>query len=283
MTPTPVHLAGIDDCYKALGFQRTPFSILPDTSLFFPNSQHVTAYNDLRFAMQRGVMAVLIGEVGLGKTLVGRFVLRNLPDNVRVALLINPLLSYGEILATIYRDFTGEKSPGSDSVGVVHDLLMAFALKCAERGEYLVVLVDEAQKLSAEALEGLRLLSNLETEQRKLISLVLIGQPELEKTLSFRAMRPLRERIGVWCRLSPLTREDSASYIKHRMLLARTAGNVHFSPLALKLVHHLTKGVPRRINLLCDRALLLAYATGQDRIGWSMVRRTVDDLGPRRF
>lgn len=277
-TPTP----SINDCYLALGFHRTPFSIQPDTSLFFLNGPHVTAYNNLHFAMLGGVMAVLTGEVGLGKTLVCRFLLRNLPNNVHAAFLINPLLSYSEILSTIYRDFTGNTAWVEGSLGMTHDLLMAFALECASRGEYLVVLVDEAQKLSAEALEGLRLLSNLETEQRKLISLVLIGQPELEKTLSFRAMRSLRERIGVWCRLRAMTRSESADYIRHRMNRARSTGNTHFSTWALYLIYHYTKGVPRRINLLCDRALLLAFATGQERIDWSMVWRAAADMGPRR-
>ena len=276
--PTP----RLNDCYLALGFKSTPFSILPDTSMFFLNGPHVSAYDNLRFAMQGGLVAVLTGEVGLGKTLVSRLLLRNLPNNVHAALLINPLLSYSEILSAIYKDLTGKTAFNQGSLGLTHDLLLAFALQCASRGEYLVVLVDEAHKLSAEALEGLRLLSNLETEQRKLISLVLIGQPELEKTLSFRAMRPLRQRVGVWCRLRAMTRSESVLYVQHRMSLARNTGNTHFSTWAMYLIYHYTKGVPRRINLLCERALLLAFATGQERIGWSMVRRAAAEMGPRR-
>lgn len=273
-------LNAMEQCYEALGFSRAPFSISPDTSFFFPHSQHVTAYNNLRFAMQGGVMAVLTGEVGLGKTLICRYLLRNSPINVRVALLTNPLLTYSQILASIYKDFTGEAPCGGESMADTHELLTQYAVARAAMGEYLVVMVDEAQKLSAEALEGLRLLSNLETEQRKLISLVLVGQPELEKTLALRAMRPLRERIGIWCRLQPMARRECANYIRHRMALTQTVGAVHFTEIALFMIHRYTKGVPRRINLLADRALLLAFATGQHRIGGLMIRRARAELSP---
>ena len=159
---------------------------------------------------------------------------------------------------------------------------MEYAMTRAALGEHLVVMVDEAQKLSAEALEGLRLLSNLETEQRKLISLVLVGQPELEKTLALRAMRPMRERIGVWCRLRPMTRMECASYIQHRLARTRTTGAIHFSKMAIFMLHYFAKGVPRRINLLCDRILLLAFATDKNLITWSMVRQADADLAPGR-
>lgn len=276
-------MSDFEQVYKALGFSRAPFSISPDTSFFYPGSQHVTAFNHLLFAIRGGAMAVLTGEVGLGKSLICRSLLRNIPENVHVALLSNPLLSYTEILASIYKDLTGEAPNQPDSMARTHEQLTEIAFRCAKSGEYLVVMVDEAQKLSAEALEGLRLLSNLETEQRKLISLVLIGQPELEKTLSLRAMRPLRERIGVWCKLGPMSRAECASYVRHRMAVSRTSGDVHFSRMALYLLHRSTKGVPRRINLLAERTLLLAYAKNKPRIDWFMVRQAIADLRPRSF
>ena len=276
-------MSDFEQVYKALGFSRAPFSISPDTSFFYPGSQHVTAFNHLLFAIRGGAMAVLTGEVGLGKSLICRSLLRNIPENVRVALLSNPLLSYTEILASIYKDLTGEAPNQPDSMARTHEQLTEIAFRYAKSGEYLVVMVDEAQKLSAEALEGLRLLSNLETEQRKLISLVLIGQPELEKTLSLRAMRPLRERIGVWCKLGPMSRAECASYVRHRMAVSRTSGDVHFSRMALYLLHRSTKGVPRRINLLAERTLLLAYAKNKPRIDWFMVRQAIADLRPRSF
>ncbi len=276
-------MSDFEQVYKALGFSRAPFSISPDTSFFYPGSQHVTAFNHLLFAIRGGAMAVLTGEVGLGKSLICRSLLRNIPENVRVALLSNPLLSYTEILASIYKDLTGEAPNQPDSMARTHEQLTEIAFRYAKSGEYLVVMVDEAQKLSAEALEGLRLLSNLETEQRKLISLVLIGQPELEKTLALRAMRPLRERIGVWCKLGPMSRSECASYVRHRMAVSRTNGDVHFSRMALYLLHRSTKGVPRRINLLAERTLLLAFAKNKHRIDWFMVRQAIADLRPRSF
>ena len=276
-------MSELDPIYKALGFSRAPFSISPDTSFFYPGSQHVTAFNNLLFAMRGGMMAVLTAEVGLGKTLILRNLLRNVPSNVHVALLTNPLLSYAEILCRIYKDFTGETPLQPDSMAQTHEQLTNYAFSCAQLGEYLVVMVDEAQKLSAEALEGLRLLSNLETEQRKLISLVLVGQPELEKTLALRAMRPLRERIGVWCKLGPMSRAECASYVRHRMAVTRTSGDVRFSAMALYFLHRATQGVPRRINLVAERALMLAFGLSQHRINGSMVRRAVAELRPGRF
>ena len=268
----------LDQCYTALGFGRPPFGISPDTSLFFPHGQHVSAYNNLRFAMQGGVMAVLTGEVGLGKTLICRYLLRNSPSNVRTALLVTPMLSYVQILASIFKDFTGQEPRAGNSLRETLEQLMEYAIARAGLGEHLVVMVDEAHKLSAEALEGLRLLSNLETEQRKLISLVLVGQPELEKTLALRSMRPLRERIGVWCRLRPMSRAECASYIQHRLTRTQTTGAIHFSKMAIFMIHWYAKGVPRRVNLLCDRILLLAFATDRNRITWSMVRLAAADL-----
>jgi general secretion pathway protein A len=276
-------VSDFEQVYKALGFSRAPFSISPDTSFFYPGSQHVTAFNHLLFAMRGGTMALLTGEVGLGKSLICRHLLRNVPANVHVALLSNPLMSHTEILASIYKDFTGEAARQPDSMAKTHEQLTELAFHCAKSGESMVVMVDEAQKLSADALEGLRLLSNLETEQRKLISLVLVGQPELEKTLALRAMRPLRERIGVWCRLGPMSRAECASYVRHRMSVSRTSGDVHFSRMALYLLHRSTKGVPRRINLVAERALLLAFGLSQHRIDWFMVRRAIADLRPRSF
>ncbi|NQW82269.1 MAG: AAA family ATPase [Polaromonas sp.] len=186
-------------------------------------------------------------------------------------------------MASIYKDFTGKSPRQPNSMAETHDQLTDLAVLCAKSGECMVVMVDEAQKLSAEALEGLRLLCNLETEQRKLISLVLVGQPELEKTLALRAMRPLRERIGIWCKLGPMSRAECANYVRHRMAVTRTSGDVHFSGMALFFLHRSTKGVPRRINLVAERAMLLAFGRGQHRINWFMVRRAVADVKPGSF
>jgi general secretion pathway protein A len=277
MSPNTV-LHHVDECYQALGFSRSPFGITPDTSMFFPNSQHITVYNNLRFAMTGGGIAVLTGEVGLGKTLICRYLLRNAPSNMRAALIVNPLLSYPAILATIFRDVTGRHAARGLALSEIYEGLVSFAIQRAKNGDQIVVLVDEAHKLSTESLEGLRQLTNIESERRKLFSLVLVGQPELDKILALRAMRPLRDRIAAWCRLSPLTRQQCTSYIQHRISKTQQVGSVRFSWWALLYVYIYSRGVPRRINLLCDRSLLHAYAIGRTAITSSIVRHAASDL-----
>lgn len=273
-----VSLNPLMDCYRFLGFESVPFSITPDTALFFPDSQHVAAFNQLRHACIHGMLAVLTGEIGLGKTLVIRTVLRQLPEQVQVAYLINPLLDDKDILREIYAKFSDVPLASDMPASDVHALLSQRVLEGAALGQRYAVIVDEAHRLQPEALEVLRLLSNLETEQQKLISLILVGQPELERTLMLRAMRPLRERIGVWLKLVPLRRDEMDAYILHRIRLTHQEGHFEFTPLALWHLHRRTGGVPRRINYACEKALLLAYAQSQKRVGWSLVRQACQEF-----
>ena len=149
----------------------------------------------------------------------------------------------------------------------------------AQQGVRYVVIVDEAHRLSAEALETLRLLSNVETERIKLISLILVGQPELERTLALRAMRPLRERVAVWSRLFPMTRDDCFAYVRHRLNRCHQDGSVAFSKVALAILHWRTKGVPRRVNLACERALLKAGLVGKHHITWADMWSACQEFG----
>lgn len=260
-------------CYEALGFRQTPFSITPDTGLFFPGGRHVAAYKQLYHACMTGVISVLSGEIGLGKTLVLRCVLRTLPNSVRVAYLINPLMDLPDLLRTIGQDFGGPALPVGVPISVVHSQLVDTVLEGARDGTRFVVIVDEAHRLSSDALEALRLLSNLETERNKLIGLVLVGQPELERTLALRAMRPLRERVGVWLKLDPLSRSESSAYVRHRIKRTHRDGEFEFTSSALWWLQWYTRGVPRRINLACERAVLLAFALSTRRVTASMVRQ----------
>lgn len=273
MSPNP-----LVDCYRFLGFKSVPFSITPDTALFFPDSQHVAAYNQIRHACMHGMLAVLTGEIGLGKTLVIRTVLRKLPEQVKVAYLINPLLDHRELLRDVYTKFS-DAPPASDMpASDVHGALLQLVLEGTALGQHYAVIVDEAHRLHPEALEVLRLLSNLETERQKLISLVLVGQPELERTLMLRAMRPLRERIGVWLKLAPLSRVEMDAYIHHRIRLTHQDGHFEFTPMALWHLHRRTGGVPRRINYACEKALLLAYAQSQKQVSWSLARQACQEF-----
>lgn len=260
-------------CYEALGFQQTPFSITPDTGLFFPGGRHVAAYKQIYHACMSGVISVLSGEIGLGKTLVLRCVLRTLPDSVRVAYLINPLLDLPDLLRAIGHDFGSPELPVDVPMSALHSQLVETVLAGAREGVRFVVIVDEAHRLSGDALETLRLMSNLETERSKLIGLVLVGQPELERTLALRAMRPLRERVGVWLKLDPLSRSECAAYVRHRIQRTHRDGQFEFTPPALWWLQWYTRGVPRRINLACERAVLLAFALSTRRVTASMVRQ----------
>jgi len=261
------------DCYGRLGFESVPFSITPDTSLFYPGSQYASAYRQLSHACLHGQMAVMTGEIGLGKTLLVRCLLRQMPDTVRVAYLLNPMLEHGDLLKSIYEELVGEAPPADLTGSQLQQALVDRVIQSALQGQRHVVIVDEAHRLQPESLEMLRLLSNLETERHKLISLILVGQPELEQTLMLRSMRPLRERIGHWIRLAPMNRAESDGYIQHRIRLTHRTGQFGFTPMALWWLHRRSRGVPRRINYACEKALLLAYAAGVQQVNWSMARQ----------
>jgi len=206
-------------CYEELGFTEPPFRLTPDTDFFFPGSHHLEALNHLRFGIASGGLTMLTGEVGLGKTLLCRHLLRHPPTGVRFAYLMNPDQSYGDLLASIYEDLTGTL-PEDQSLGALQRELPKLLLRLAEGGERVVVLVDEAHRLSGKVLEGLRLLSNLDTEKDKLMCLLLVGQPELEQKLATRAFRPLRQRISVRYRLEPLAYRETRDYILHGGVVA---------------------------------------------------------------
>lgn len=268
-----VRQSALSNCYRDLGFKNIPFSITPDTQMFYPGGQHVSAYNQLRYAATHGQLAVLSGEVGLGKTLVLRTVLRSLPSNVRVAFLLNPLLDPVSLLRQISLEFGVTIADDETSAARIQEQLFQRVLEGAMAGQHHIVVVDEAHRLPAISLETLRLLSNLETEQDKLISLMLVGQPELDTTLSLNAMRPLRERIAVWARLTPLNADECSDYVRHRIQLSHEDGEFPISSSALWWLYRRTGGVPRRIHLACERALLLAYAESRREVNWSVMRR----------
>jgi general secretion pathway protein A len=175
---------------------------------------------------------------------------------------MNPDQSYADLLASIYEDLTGTL-PQDQSLGALQRELPKLLLRLAEGGERVVVLVDEAHRLSGKVLEGLRLLSNLDTEKDKLMCLLLVGQPELEQKLAARALRPLRQRISVRYRLEPFTYRETRAYILHRLHVADATHRFQLGAWVLLLIYYWSGGVPRRINQLCDRALLAAYAQGR--------------------
>ena len=265
-------------CYEELGFIEPPFRITPDTDFFFPGSRHLEALSHLQFGIASGSLTMLTGEVGLGKTLLCRHLLRNPPEKTRFAYLLNPDQSYGGLLASIYEDLTG-KVPKDASLGSLQRELPKLLLRLAEGGEQVAVLVDEAHRLSGKVLEGLRLLSNLDTEKEKLMCLLLVGQPELEQKLAKRVHRPLAQRISVRYRLQPFTLRETMSYVRHRLKVATRNDRVQLNNGILMLIHLISRGVPRRINQLCDRSILAAYAKGQQIVSPWMVRKAAKEIG----
>jgi general secretion pathway protein A len=266
-------------CYQEMGFSEPPFRLTPDTDFFFPGSHHLEALHHLRFGIATGGLTMLTGEIGLGKTLLCRYLLRHPPTGVRFAYLMNPDQSYADLLISIYEDLTGAL-PVDQTLGAMQRELPKLLLRLAEGGERVVVLVDEAHRLSGKVLEGLRLLSNLDTEKDKLMCLLLVGQPELEQKLAGRAFRPLRQRISVRYRLVALTYRETRAYILHRLSTADPSHHVHVGRGGIWFVYIWSRGVPRRINQLCDRALLAAYAQGCHTVTVRMIWRATKEFMP---
>lgn len=266
-------LYDVDQIYRAMGFHCPPFRITPDTAFFFPHSQYLTALGRLRFGASSGGLTVLTGEVGLGKTLLCRYFLRQLAEapNVCTAYIFNPKQNYTELLASLYRDLTGQDIQAS-APGALHDALYQQLIRLASEGKHVIFIVDEAHALEPSLIEGLRLLTNLETEDRKLASLMLFGQTELEELLATRQLRALRERITVWHKLRPFGWMETAEYVNHRINKARVDGHFSFTRAALMAVRYYTAGIPRRINILCDRAVLAAFSQQRNRVDLPLLR-----------
>jgi general secretion pathway protein A len=268
----------LESCYGALGFTSAPFQITPDTDFLVPQHQYLEAISHLRYGLANGSFTLLTGDVGLGKTLLCRYLMQQLPAKVRTAYIFNPQQNYAEFLGSILSDLTGKLPPGNISSAVLHDVLFKLLAKLAGRGERVALLIDEAHRLPPDLLEGLRLLSNLETGKRKLLSLLLIGQNELEQTLQVPEMRALRQRISVWHRLRPFTWRESVEYIRYRLRLASSSGGREISSTACLLAHRYAGGVPRRLNQICDRALLAAFSARRNSVNTILMQRAAREV-----
>jgi len=271
-------MTDIDVCYKELGFSEAPFNLTPDTSFFFQGRQHLAALNHLQYGLTSDGFTLLTGEIGLGKTLLCRQLLSSAPKGIKTVYIYNTYVDFMDLLKAIYQDLTGihlEEASYSKLFNEINKTL----IEVASRGEKVVVLLDEAQRLKPRVLEGLRLLSNLETEKKKLMSFIMIGQPELETRLAARNMRPLRQRISVKFRLKPLGYRDTRDYINHRLRVATTSsGSPTFTEMALFIAYRFSGGTPRRINQICDRALLSAFASGKMVINARMLISAAFDI-----
>lgn len=240
------------------GLKERPFSITPDIAYLYLGKQQERVLDTFLYAInQKMGFFLLTGEVGAGKTTLTRALLARLGDSVKTALLINPILSVEELLKAITKDFGIYVRMSTPQRQI--DALNKFLLKNVENGKNALVVVDEAQNLSIEALEVLRMLTNLETDKTKLLQIMLVGQPELLHKLKKHEMRQLEQRITTRFHMTPFSEVEMCRYVNHRLNLAGGHGKVFFDSKAYKLLFKKTKGYPRLINILCDRALIAAF------------------------
>ncbi len=260
------------------GFKEAPFSIAPDPRYLYMTAQHREALAHLVYGLNsEGGCILLTGEVGTGKTTICRCLLEQIPDQANVALVLNPKLSERELLETIC-DELKISYPGSDnSIKTYTDRIYQFLIESNRKNEKTVLIIDEAQNLSSKVLEQLRLLTNLETNQRKLLQIIILGQPELLDILARTEMRQLAQRITARFHLNPLTRNEVKAYISHRLAVA--GQNIQLFPEnSIKLLFRLSDGVPRLINILCDRGLLGAYVEGQHAVHPPIIKKAATEV-----
>ena len=268
------------------GLKQEPFSIAPDPRYLFMSERHREALAHLLYGVKGagGGFVLLTGEIGAGKTTVCRCLLEQIPKRCNVAYIFNPKLTALELLKTVCDEFHvpyGHEGPGHLTVKDYLDPLNAFLLRTHAVGLNNVLIIDEAQNLSAGVLEQLRLLTNLETNQRKLLQIVLIGQPELRAMLAQPELEQLAQRVIARYHLGALTEAETAKYLRHRLGVAGLATANPFSRRAMRRIHQRSRGVPRRINLLADRALLGAYADGVARVDQGIVDKAAAEVfGP---
>ncbi|MCH8157967.1 MAG: AAA family ATPase, partial [Nitrospinae bacterium] len=295
------------------GFREKPFSLTPDPKFFYLSRQHQGALDHMLYGIKRreGFM-VIVGDVGTGKTTLCRCLLDKLDKSVEVALILNPMLSDMDLLKTCVQDLrvgpVKQRAESlvtmgttDDKVVMLHepeepevresgswvenaskrellDALNNFLLNQHEQGKSTVLIVDEAQNLPLDVMELLRLLSNLETEKEKLLQIIFVGQLELEEKLKLPELKQLNQRISIRYKISPLNRNETNNYISHRILVASGASSVSFARAAVTEVYSYSKGYPRLINLVCDRALLAGFNSETDLIAKSHVRQGIRSL-----
>ena len=268
------------------GFTEKPFSLTPDPKYLFKGASHANALELLQYAVRRREgFVVITGDIGTGKTTLCRAVLEQLDRKTFTALILNPFLSEEDLLRLILQDFgvvSRDEMKRGRLAGVskqdLIDTLNTFLLSLQPLGASALLIIDEAQNLPLQVLEQIRILSNLETDKEKLLQIVLVGQPNLKAMLRTLELRQLEQRVSIKYELMPLSQEETGAYVMHRLAIAGGGAVVTFAPPALARLHRCTAGIPRLINLVCDRALLAAYSAKTNRVQPAHVLHAAETL-----
>lgn len=263
---------------KFFGLAEAPFNITPDSRFLYLSLRHKEALSSLLYGIkERKGFIMLTGEIGSGKTTICRALVHELKqENIKLAVILHPGLSELELLKAINDDF--QIPSFYDTKKGLIDTLNRFLLAENQQGNNVVLIIDEAQNLEPNLLEQIRILSNLETESEKLLQIVLMGQPELNDTMKLSQLEQLNQRIAVRYHITPLDETEMLAYIKHRLFVARAKIDVEFTDGALKLAFNATRGIPRKINVLCDRALLVCYVEGTYTVTDKIMQAAIDEV-----
>ena len=259
------------------GLRQPPFDITPNPRFLFHSGKHREAFNHLLYGIrERKGFVQLTGEVGAGKTTLCRALLEHLDGNFSTALILNPVLNSDELMKAIATEY-GLEVKGKDRLETIATI-SDFLLRQTLAGKETVLIIDEAQNLTEDLLEQVRLISNIETDDRKLLQIVLMGQPELRERLNDHGLRQLRQRITVRYHLNALAPDELAQYVQHRLMVSGSHGIPTFTKPALWRIYRYSKGLPRLINAVCDKALLAAYVEKSERINFRLAGRAIREL-----
>ncbi|HBG60960.1 MAG: hypothetical protein A2Y03_10850 [Omnitrophica WOR_2 bacterium GWF2_38_59] len=258
--------------------KENPFNVTADPDFFFFSPHHNEAFSHLTYAIQhRKGISIITGEIGTGKTTLCRMLLNNLEKTIKTALILNPSFSDLQLIRLILKDL-GVECKQKNKFALI-DALNDFLLEESDKGNNVVLIIDEAQNLRIKQLEQIRLLSNLETEKDKLLQIILVGQPELTEKLKQTSIRQLNQRITVRYHILPLERNDIERYIKHRLSVASNSKvHVHFNKEAIDEIFTLSGGTPRMINIICDRALLAGFTKDTHTITKDIIEESAREV-----
>ncbi|MFT5387675.1 MAG: general secretion pathway protein A [Lysobacterales bacterium] len=260
--------------HQFYGFSEPPFNLTPNSRYFFESTKHTEALSTLQYAIeQRKGFVVITGDIGSGKTTVCRTLINKLDASTQVALITNTHLSGKDLLVSILDDLEVEYTPGSKSK--LHSQLNTYLIEQIRRDNNVVLIIDEAQNLTPSVLEEVRMLSNLETENEKLIQILFLGQPELKKKLMLPRLEQLRQRIAVYYELTPLSMDDTHKYILHRLKVASEKDQAYFTDEALARICVFSRGVPRIVNSICDNALLTGFVRSKELIDVDIIDEVI--------